>query len=153
MKRSINKIVVIGLGNILLRDDGIGVRVIEQLCSERFPKKVDVKFIDGGLKPDLSVFLDKEVSRLIIIDAAETGDLPGSVRIVNPLEIQHEKSSIHGIDLQQNMELMRLAGTLPESVFVVGIQPGEMSPRLELTEKLTLSLPLIMEKVRGLIVS
>jgi len=153
MEKKRKKIVVIGLGNVLLRDDGVGVYVIEQLRRRSVPKNVDVQFIDGGLTPDLSVFLDDVVSKLIIIDAAETGGAPGNIRTVNPLDIRLETSSIHGIDLQQNLELMRLAGTLPEEVVILGVEPQDMSPGTELTPALKAVVPDLLEHIRILIES
>jgi hydrogenase maturation protease len=147
------KVLVIGLGNILLQDDGIGVRVVEHLRTQIFPPDIEIQFIDAGLTPDLTVFLEKGISKLIIIDAAETGGNPGDVLTINPLDVQNEASSIHGMDLQQNLELMRMAGTLPESVVIVGVEPADMSPGMELTEKLRTALPGILERVRLLIVN
>jgi hydrogenase maturation protease len=153
MKRSVKKVVVIGLGNVLLQDDGIGVRVIEQLRTQNFPKNLDVQFIDAGLTPDLTVFIDKAVTKLVIIDAAETGGAPGEVRTINPFDIRIDVGSIHGIDLKQNIELMRLSDVLPESIVIVGVEPGDMSPGMDLTEKIKMSLPAILESVRKTILS
>ena len=76
---------VIGIGNILLRDDGIGVHLINELQTENF--KYDVDLIDGGTSTFdlLGYFLDNE--KIIVVDSLKGGHEPGTIYRITPEEL------------------------------------------------------------------
>lgn len=132
---SIMKTLVLGLGNILLQDEGVGVRVIERLQAQYvFPEEVTV--LDGGtLGLDLLQHLE-ESDRVVIVDAVKADKPPGTlVRLVND-EIPAflgPKVSPHQIGLQDLLGLAKLRGHFPEQVILWGVQAERLEPGLELS--------------------
>ena len=121
---------ILGLGNILMGDDGVGVRAIERLAA-RVAGMPDVVLMDGGT---LSFTLDAEVERaaaLIVIDAAQLGRPPGSVRVFEGAEMDRfartvRKSTVHEVGLVDLLAMATLCGHLPERRALVGVQPQSM---------------------------
>lgn len=129
------KTLVLGLGNILLGDEGVGVRVVERLETlYDFPDGTQV--LDGGtLALDLLPYVE-DTDRLVVIDAADMGAEPGTVvRIVDEevptfLSI---KVSPHQMGLADILSATRLRDLYPEELVLWGVQPGEMQATLELS--------------------
>jgi len=141
------KIAIVGIGNLLLKDEGGGVHVAHTLQKVALPPGVEV--IDGGTSPELMPYI-AGAARLIVIDAMETGDEPGSVyRLrLDELDIESARAtSTHEINLIAELTLMRLMGeALPETV-VIGIQPAEISLSTELSPKLEEKIPEIVRLI------
>ena len=122
-----NKTLVLGIGNPILQDDGIGVHVVQQLkaCT---PANSQVDFLDGGT---LSFSLIGEIeaaTNLIVIDAAQLDDLPGSVRVFLGEEMdlflgRQKNSSVHDVTLIDLMSIALLSDRLPINRALIGIQP------------------------------
>jgi len=129
------KILVLGLGNLLLQDEGAGVRVIECLqAAYAFPD--DVIVLDGGtLGLDLLAYIEN-TPRIIIVDAVKAGKEPGAlVRRVNE-EIPAflgPKVSPHQVGLQDLLALAKLRGHFPDAVILWGVQAERLEPGLELS--------------------
>lgn len=117
---------VIGIGNNLLCDDGAGIHVIELLRSRSLPK--DVELIDGGT---LSFTLLEQVENaeyLVIVDAAELDEEPGTVRVFRNAEMDaflsnSRRPSVHEVNLLDVLTAARLRGRMPKRYAMVGIQP------------------------------
>ena len=128
------KTLVLGLGNILLEDEGVGVRVIERLQADYiFPD--DVLVLDGGtLGLDLLAYIE-DYSHIVIVDAVRANKEPGTlVRLVNE-EIPAflgPKVSPHQVGLQDLLALAKLRGHFPDEVILWGIQADIFEPGLEL---------------------
>ena len=126
---------VLGLGNILLGDEGVGVRVAQRLQAlYHFPEGTRV--LDGGtlaldLLPDV-----EDTGRLLVIDAVDMGAAPGEmVRIVDEdvptfLDV---KVSPHQMGLADILSAARLRGRFPEKLVLWGVQPGVIDTTLELS--------------------
>jgi len=149
------RVLVIGVGNMLKRDDGIGVRAIETLQKEPPPEEIDVEFIDAGISPDLAVFVDAGIDKLIVIDAVQAKGKPGTIYRFTPdvfLSESKEVMSLHDLDLRSSLAQMRLMGSQPSEVIVIGVQPGEMGWGLTLTPDVEAKLPelarVVMNEVR-----
>jgi hydrogenase maturation protease len=117
------KTLVLGLGNPLLGDDAIGLRVAD-LLRERLAGRDDVEVRQeesGGLRLMEAM---TGYDRAVVVDAAVTGGTPGSVRCVGPEELPTQRTAIaHGIDLPRALELGRQLGLpMPSSVRVVAIE-------------------------------
>jgi len=129
------QILILGLGNILLQDEGLGVRAVERLATRyRLPPEVQV--MDGGVMGlDLLPYL-VGVSHLLITDAVQTGRPPGSlVRLEGdaiPAALSL-KMSMHQVGLQELLALASFQGTLPEQVVLWGLEPGSLEWGLELS--------------------
>ncbi len=118
-------IAVVGIGNVLLSDDGVGVFVLNELKSRKeIPGNVEL--IDGGtMGLDLLPFIE-EKKRVIFIDAVDFKAEPGTIGELNNSEIPHyfsSKLSVHQIALPDMIAAGQLLGTMPEEMCLIGIQP------------------------------
>ena len=139
-----DKIAVLGMGNELLKDEGIGVHVIRYL--ENVPGLSLVRLIDGGTRPDA---IDEigDVERLIIVDAIRGEEDPGAVYRLSPEQVQAQKpSSVHELTVMDMLWSMDILGSVPE-VTIIGVEPKEIDWGLELSPELANKLPQIAEVV------
>ena len=128
------KTVVLGVGNILLSDEGFGVRVAEALSQRfRFPDAVEV--LDGGtLGIELMRFLDG-AERLILIDAIH-GSEPGSFRIIQGDDVRlyfQEKVSLHEMGIQEVLASLVVMEKPIAEIVVIGVVPQSLEISLDLT--------------------
>ena len=128
------KAVVLGVGNILLSDEGFGVRVAEALSQRfRFPDAVEV--LDGGtLGIELMRFLDG-AQRLILIDAIH-GSEPGSFRIIQGDDVRlyfQEKVSLHEMGIQEVLASLVVMEKPIAEIVVIGVVPQSLEIGLDLT--------------------
>jgi len=129
------KVLVLGIGNTVMSDDGVGVKVVRLLQDEyRFPDHVEV--LDGGtLGLDLLPKLEG-ISHLIVVDAVETGDKPGTcIRLSGedlPIALE-TKISPHQMGLKDLLAVARLLGDAPREMVLIGVQPGSIEMSIELT--------------------
>jgi hydrogenase maturation protease len=126
--------VVLGVGNILLSDEGFGVRVAEALLQRfRFPD--DVEVLDGGtLGIELMRFLDG-AERLILIDAIH-GTEPGSFREIRGEAVQlyfREKTSLHELGIQEVLASLVVMEKPIREIVVIGVVPLSLEIGLDLT--------------------
>lgn len=133
---SSDKIVVLGVGNILLRDEGVGVRVVEELLL-RYDFPENVQLVDGGTQGLWLLSTLEEADRLIVIDAVLGPGPPGTIYRLERDDLPkglRSKQSAHDSDLVEALNLCALLEIEPASVVVVGIQPENIEPfGLELT--------------------
>lgn len=131
------RISIIGVGNILLRDEGVGVRAIERL-KKGFELPEDVSIIDGGtMGLDLLPFIENS-ERLLFVDAVDLKKEPGTIGIIEDKEIPaiiKTKISPHQIGLSDLFSVMRLLDKEPECVTVIGIQPESIQTGIELSDR------------------
>ncbi len=119
-------IVVLGLGNPLMADEGIGVHLIEALArrAERWP---GVDFVDAGTGGMSVLHLIEGRDRAIFIDCAFMGQEPGTLRRFTPEEVRSTKilahQSLHDADLLRILSLAEQLGQCPERVVIFGIEP------------------------------
>lgn len=117
---------ILGIGNTLLSDEGIGLHVLTTL-QHKYPALDGVEFVDGGtLSFTLAGWIER-ADRLIVIDAAEFHQSPGTVRSLHNEEMDRflglPKRSVHEVSLLDLIDIARLSGHLPEQRVLVGIQP------------------------------
>lgn len=118
---------VLGIGNTLLCDEGVGVHAVRVLAQDH-PDLAGVEFMDGGT---LSFSLAGDVedaTQLIVIDAAELDSAPGTVRAFVGEDMDrflgvNRKRSVHEVGLLDLMAVAHLAGHLPQRRALIGIQP------------------------------
>jgi len=121
-------IVVLGLGNILLRDEGVGVRVIEEL-QKRYDFSPPVKMIDGGTAGFGLVTEIEGCQKLLVVDAVKAGNEPGTVYKFrrNDITVQIPQTlSVHDLGFYEALEHWKMLGIEPEVIFL-GIEPEDMS--------------------------
>jgi hydrogenase maturation protease len=126
--------VVLGLGNMLMADDGVGLAALARLQDEWFAPR-GVSLVDGGTWGMNLLHVVEGADHLLIFDAIDTGGPPGSVIKLEGNDIPRflaQKVSPHQIDLREVLALAELRGMLPEHIVALGIQPArvEMSTTL-----------------------
>ncbi|MCG8037890.1 MAG: HyaD/HybD family hydrogenase maturation endopeptidase [Candidatus Thiodiazotropha taylori] len=129
------QILVIGMGNVLMQDEGIGVRAVEELVQHyRIPQGVEV--VDGGTT-GMELFEPMRKARyLIIADAVNTGAAPGSLVRIADEEIPaffQTKLSNHQLGVSDLLALLALKGETPERVSIIGMVPHSLENQLGLT--------------------
>ena len=143
-----DKTMVLGVGNLLLSDDGIGIHAIQRLQeTAQLPEEVQV--LDGGTSGlDLLYHLEG-VCRLIIVDAVETGKPAGTlIRLVGDQVPSYFslKMSPHEIGMPDMLMAAKLRDLYPEEVVVWGVQPATMEVGIELSPPVAAVLDALVEK-------
>ena len=139
-----NHDLVLGIGNLLLSDEGAGIHTVRYLADNyNLPPSVTV--VDGGtLSFSLAEFFDNTNS-LIVFDAARLNDVPGTIRSMVGSDMDRylrlKKSSVHEVGLADLMDIARLAGHLPEKRALIAIQSAELGWGEQLSEPVANSLP------------
>lgn len=141
------EVAVLGIGNVLQGDDGVGVVALHELQHDGVPAHVEL--FDGGTAPFdmMSVFLDHDF--VIILDAVRTGREPGALYRVGPEALDRITDGMrfaHGLGVPDTVRLARELGSTAE-VIVLGIEPALLDWSLELSEQVARSLPAFVEAV------
>src|SRR3712207_1269615 len=118
------RILVAGIGNIFLGDDGFGVEVVRRLAGRGLPEGVEV--VDFGIRGlDLAYALQRDYELVVFVDATPQGQEPGTVYLIEP-EIEEDGEvtlDTHGMDPVKVMRLARTMGARPTRTLVVGCEP------------------------------
>ena len=152
------RILVLGIGNLLLRDEGIGIRVAEELKKLELPEGVEV--LDGGTLGLSLLNFFGNYEKVVIIDAVKGGKEPGTiykfdlVEFIDNIDYPFSLSSMHDIDFVYAVkQIGREFYQLPEKMVVIGVEPESVDAGLELTETLKEKIPeiikLVLEEVSG----
>lgn len=147
-----NRTLVLGLGNELLSDDGVGVHAVRRLQAEGVEGAV---LLDGGTLGFALAGEVAEASALVVVDAAALGGEPGDVAVFEDAELDgllHGGGrDAHGAGLAQMLAGARLIGGLPERRALVGIQPDATDWGTDLTPTVAAALPTACGRVRELL--
>ena len=140
------RVLILGLGNILLQDEGLGVRAVEKLTtSYRLPPGIQA--LDGGvLGLDLLPYLDG-VTDLLILDAVQAGQPAGTLLRLEGDAIPaalSTKMSMHQVGLQELLALADFQGTLPAHIVLLGLEPASMEWGLGLTAAIASQIDLLV---------
>lgn len=124
------KTVVLGVGNTLLSDEGVGVHVVERLRRDH-PELAAVEFLDGGTLSFTLAGPMAEADQLIVIDAAELKAPPGTVTLfeneaMDDYLSRGKRRSVHEVSLVDLMAIAHLTDALPPHRALIGIQPQEL---------------------------
>ncbi len=143
-----SKTCLIGLGNILMQDDGIGVHAVREI-ERRFRFSPQIAIVDGGTLGLALLPLIEGYGRVLFVDAVEAGREPGAVIVREGEEVPAclgAQVSVHQAGLADLLYAARMAGMMPPEVCLVGIQPQAVGLGLEPT-------PLLRDKREELITS
>ena len=133
--RAISPVLVLGVGNILMSDDGVGVHVVERLKAHAVPRYVEI--VDGGTMGFCLWNCLALRKKVIVVDAVDTGAPPGSVCRFIPeahdtLNVT-SAMSIHQLGIPYLIKIMRCMGTEPSSLVIVAVQPRVIAPGMSLS--------------------
>lgn len=145
------KILILGIGNFLMGDESIGVHAVQQFDDINLPDGVES--LDGGTGAFYLMSYFEEYPKVIIIDATMDGQSAGSIKLIKPKFARDfpKALSTHDVGLKDLLESLELMGKLPEIyLFTISIKKIDYM-KLELSPEVEASLPVIKEKVLGLV--
>ncbi len=150
---------VLGIGNILLNDDGVGVHVVRQLDALQQAGDIGhaIALRDGGTIGLALLSEFKEASALIVIDAMEIGAEPGTVQVFQgadmDVQLCGQKRTAHEVALADLMTAARLMACVPKRRALIGIQPGSTQWGLLPTEPVRAAITVACNTVLSLLES
>ena len=148
------KISLIGLGNLLLRDEGVGVHAVEAL-KRKYDFPEEVRLLDGGtLGLDL-LHLIGGMDKVLFVDAVDLKKEPGTIAVIGGEDLPsllEPKLSLHHVGLSDLLFASGFLGTRPAEIVLIGIQPETLEMGLELSktieERFDELLQAVLEKLR-----
>lgn len=147
-------ILVLGLGNILLGDDGFGPRLLE-LLAERFTSETGIEFVDGGTQGLALLGVLANRRALVVLDALSTGKRAGTISVL-PWKALAEggywrAGSAHEGNAYELLAGAAMLGDLPEQVYVIGVEPAVLNTGIGLSPNVHTSLQAAVEKAEDIL--
>ena len=143
-----NKLVVVGIGNYILQDEGVGVHAVNCLREMELPEGVEV--IDGGTHSYDLVDIFCQYDNLIIVDAIQAGGEPGTMYRAAYEELglkpQDNCTSVHQMHFIEAVKMVNMLGHYPH-IIVFGVEPAVVDWGLELTPRVAEKLPRLTELI------
>jgi len=143
-----DRTIVLGLGNLLNRDEGLGVQCLEPLRRRLGP--IDgLEILDGGVLGLGLLPLVESAASLLILDAVDARNRPGTlVELAGPdiPLFSRVKLSWHQVTFQEVLQLAAMRNHLPRRLHLIGIQPENISTGLELSPAVAAALPVMIER-------
>ena len=141
-------VVILGVGNLLLSDEGVGVHVANKFEEVDLPAGVEV--IEGGTDGFRLINVITGADRLVVVDAVKGGGPPGSIYKFDiedaPTFPDEYKTSVHQIGILEVIHLSGLVGQTPETT-IIGVEPKSLDMGMELSPEVQDKVPRIMELV------
>jgi len=131
---------IIGLGNSAMADDGVGLRIVEHCARSGLERGFEaVAIADEGTR--LLSYLTRDTEKIVLVDAVDMGLEPGEYRLFRPDEVESRKRPKRGLTSHEGdiLKVLQLAASLGYPVpriTILGIQPENVGPGLELSEAL-----------------
>lgn len=124
-----DRILILGIGNILWADEGFGVRAVEEF-HRRYQCPANVTLLDGGTQGLYLVHFVQDADKLIVFDAIDYGLEPGSLLLVRDDEVPKftgiKKMSLHQTGFQEVLSAAELLGHAPAEQLLIGVQPQDL---------------------------
>ncbi len=142
-RRAMKKVLILGIGNILQSDDGVGVHIANAIMESGIDLPEEVEVADGGTAGFDLIPLMQEKDRVVIIDALNTDDYPGSVYRFSAQHIRcsSNRISLHDVGLADVIHVLDLMGKRPE-IEIVGIVPADITTTaIRLSEQVEKAVP------------
>lgn len=144
------KIGIIGLGNLLRQDDGIGINLIEKLIRKKNSFAKNIEFIDGGIGGISLVHLFAKFDIVLLIDAIDFNGKPGDFKFFKiDDKVYSDKNTnftTHEVNILNVLKISEKIDEKPE-VYMFGIQPKETDFKNKLTKELENKIELILSKL------
>ena len=141
---------MLGLGNVLLGDEGVGVRVVERLL-ERYDFPEGVQVMDGGNQGLYLLPYVEDATHLVVVDAVQARKPPGTLMRLTgdeiPIFLDVAKVSPHQEGLQDLLAVAALKGYMPEEVVFWGAQVESLDVGLDLSPAVAAQVDVLVEKV------
>jgi hydrogenase maturation protease len=137
---------ILGVGNLLLSDEGFGVHFVEQL-QHNYIIPENVRVLDGGTAGIMLAEFVEECDVLLVIDVVDLNDEPGSVHFFTNDDVKsgdiQTRMSPHQLGLLDIIEIGGLSGKTPECVEMLTVTPGNLETGMELTPELQAKIPVV----------
>ncbi|MDA8442123.1 MAG: HyaD/HybD family hydrogenase maturation endopeptidase [Peptococcaceae bacterium] len=144
-----NKIMVLGVGNVLMQDEGAGIHFLRELEKRDLPE--DTELLEGGTAGMELLYLIEGVDHLVIVDSIEAGAEPGAIFKFKPDDISvmppEYNVSLHQIGLLEVLKMGQILDKLPLTVTIFGIQPKIVDWGMELSPELKTKMPKLVQLV------
>ena len=148
------QILILGIGNPLLSDEGVGVHAIKYL-ENNFGQNENIQLVDGGTLSFILADIIQQSSHLIIIDAAQLSANPGTLQCFAGEQMDQFlgqcKRNVHDIGLLDLMDICRLNESLPVYRAMVAVQPESIDWGEELSRAVAAQLPEISKHISRLL--
>lgn len=137
-------VLIMGIGNLLLGDEGVGVHAVRGLAERDLPPGVDV--LDGGTAGADLIDHMAGRAKVVVIDAADGDGPPGTVYRCEAEELLGQRGalSLHEFGLTDSLRMASQLGCAPERVVILGVQPATLAPGMELSREVAAALPGVM---------
>lgn len=147
-------LLVLGLGNVLLRDDGFGIQLLRRIA-DAYVEEVRVECVDGGTQGLALLGLLEGREAILVLDAWQQGDAPGTLHLTQDPLAQPTRRGIsaHEGNATELLAACSLTGELPRNVTVLGVEPEQLSTGIGLTSAVERSLEEAFSTACGLIES
>ena len=142
-----SRVVVVGVGNVLLTDEGIGAHVVRRLAELDLPPAVEL--IEAGTMPVECLGRVADIARLIIVDAVNAGGPPGAIYRLPVSQVAHAgpQLSLHELTLAEALMTWRSRGLDESRTVIIGIQPHSITWGTELSQPIAEKMPIILDTV------
>lgn len=145
---------ILGIGNTLLADEGLGIHLLEHLRREH-PRLPGVTYLDGGTLSFTLAPLIEDCENLVVLDAAQLQADPGTIRLLVGSQMDefvgHGQRSVHEVGLIDLMSIARLQDRLPARRALLGIQPETLGWGDSPSETVARAIPAASQQVIDLL--
>ncbi len=141
------RVVILGVGNILLTDEGVGVYAVNELMS-RYDLPEEVEVIDGGTSGMDCLDQISEADHLLIADAMRSKKEPGTITRLSGSEIPaffKTRISPHQVGISDMLAALNFHGLMPKNIVLFGVEPISFATAMELTPPIAAILPQVVE--------
>lgn len=142
------RVLILGVGNVLLRDEGVGVHVAQRMMDMDVPPGVEV--MEGGTDGFGLMHVLLQAERLILVDAVKGGGPPGSIYRFGiedcPPFPDVFKTSVHQVSILEVINLSGLIGSTPRTT-VIGVEPKRMDMGMELSPEIEAKIPKVIQLI------
>ncbi len=147
--------VVLGLGNILFRDEGSGIHCLDALQAKLDPH-VTIELVDGGVLGLNLLPLVETCSHLLVLDAVDAGEAPGTIIEIENWQIpvlNNINLSEHQMEFQNVVGIATFEGRAPKFLHVIGIQPADLNTGLGVSPEVECVIPQVVARAQEVIKS
>ena len=151
LKMNVEKILILGVGNLVMGDEGIGIHVVRELEKQNLPDNVIV--IDGGTGGFHLLEYFQTYKTIILIDATMDNKLTGTISVIQPRFSSDFPPSLsaHDIGLKDLLESAQILGSLPKTYLITITIEKIQNMEIELSEDIRKTIPNVIEKINSIL--
>jgi len=150
----VKSIAIIGVGNYLMGDEGVGIHATQKLRREF--NRDDCDIIDAGVPSMALLHMIEGRNLVIIIDCADFGGMPGEIKSFRPEQVKREENkeiSLHATDLLTTLDVGKSIGLQLPPIWIIGVQPTSIEQTMQLSNEVNAALEEIPDAIENIISS